>query len=50
MVKDLYTSNGKSIEKEGITPDIELELDESYFENYSDESDNQLQKALELLK
>lgn len=49
-IEEWLTSNGKSIEKEGITPDIELELDESYFENYSDESDNQLQKALELLK
>lgn len=49
-IEEWLTSNGKSIEKEGVTPDIELELDESYFENYSDESDNQLQKALELLK
>lgn len=49
-IEEWLTSNGKSIEKEGITPDVEIELDESYFENYSDESDNQLQKALELLK
>ena len=49
-IEEWLTSNGKSIEKEGVTPDIEIELDESYYENYSDESDNQLQKALELLK
>ena len=49
-IEEWLTSNGKSIEKEGITPDVEIELDEAYFENYSDESDNQLQKALELLK
>lgn len=49
-IEEWLTSNGKSIEKEGVTPDIEIELDESYYEDYSDESDNQLQKALELLK
>ena len=48
--EEWLTSNGNSIEKEGITPDVEIELNEEYYNDMSDESDNQLQKALELLR
>lgn len=49
-IEEWLTSNGNSIEKEGITPDVEIELNEEYYNDMSDESDNQLQKALELLR
>ncbi len=43
------TSKGNSINKIGIIPDIELELNTKYYETAQEEDDNQLQKALELL-
>ena len=49
-IEEWLTSDGNSIEKEGITPDVEIELNEDYFNDMSDENDNQLQKALELLR
>ena len=49
-IEEWLTSNGNSIEKEGIAPDVEIELNEDYFDDMSDENDNQLQKALELLR
>lgn len=42
-----YTPNGKNITKEGIKPDIEIDLTE---EDYNKNLDPQLKKALELLK
>ena len=44
------TSKGKSINKLGVTPTVEVKLDDAYFENPSDETDNQLKLALEKLK
>ena len=44
------TSKGKNIDGKGLKPDYEVELDDSYLENPSDDNDNQLQKAIELLK
>lgn len=41
------TSKGKIVEGKGIDPDIEIELDEKYSEEPTEENDNQLQKALE---
>ena len=44
------TSKGKWINKKGIKPDVEVELNDAYFENPSDENDNQLQEAINKLK
>ena len=43
------TSKGEQINKKGIKPDIEIKLDEEYFETFKEKDDNQLQKALEVL-
>jgi carboxyl-terminal processing protease len=42
-----YTPHGNNIDKEGIKPDIEIEFDT---EAYKNGTDNQLQKAIEILK
>ncbi len=44
--KEWLTSKGKTINKKGIKPTIEEKLSEEYYNNPSDETDNQLQKAL----
>jgi carboxyl-terminal processing protease len=44
------TSKGKTIDKIGIEPEYEVKLDEKYSGNPTLENDNQMQKALELLK
>ena len=44
------TSKGKSINKLGVTPTIEVSLNDEYFEDPKDENDNQLKEALERLK
>ena len=49
-IQNWLTPNGNSIEKVGITPDYEIELSEEYINNPSIETDNQLQKAIEVLK
>lgn len=43
------TAKGNSIDGVGITPTIEVTLNEEYYNNPSTETDNQLQKALEVL-
>lgn len=49
-VKKWLTPEGNWInDTEGITPDIEIDLDEKYYETGEDEDDSQLQKALEYL-
>ena len=47
-----FTPNGVNIHGVGIAPDIEIKLDEKYGEikNPTDADDNQLQKAIEVLK
>jgi len=47
-----FTPNGVNIHGIGITPDIEVVLDENYgkIENPTDKDDNQLQKALEVIR
>lgn len=40
------TPKGNSINKEGISPDIEVDLDDKYYESYSMDDDNQLQSAI----
>lgn len=47
-VAEWLTPNGKSISKEGLTPDEKVELDREKLEK--DEIDTQLQKAIEILK
>ena len=44
--EEWLTPNGNSINKSGITPDIEVKLDDNYYKDPSKENDNQLQRAL----
>ena len=46
-IQKWLTPNGNWINKVGVKPDIEVELGEEYFNNPSDDTDTQLQKALE---
>ena len=46
-VQKWLTPKGNWINGVGVTPDVEVELSEEYFENPSNETDNQLQKAIE---
>ena len=48
--EEWLTPKGTSINKKGITPDVSVELDESYYKNPTLEKDNQLQKAIETMK
>lgn len=48
--KKWLTPNGNWINGTGITPDIEEKLSDTYTSNPSDETDNQLQKALQYLE
>lgn len=48
-IQKWLTPDGNWINEKGITPDVEVSLDGDYFKNPSDEADNQLQKALEVL-
>ncbi|MDD3452854.1 MAG: S41 family peptidase [Bacilli bacterium] len=47
--KKWLTSNGTWINEVGVKPDIEIELSDNYKTNPSNETDNQLQSALEYL-
>lgn len=51
-VAKYYTPKGHDIHKKGITPDVEVELDEELKNqsSISHEEDNQLQKAIEVLQ
>ena len=44
------TSKGKSINKKGIEPDVNITLSDEYIKNPTLDNDNQLQKALEILE
>lgn len=46
-IAEYYTPNGNEINKIGITPDYELELEDSSDE---DELDNQIEKALQVIR
>lgn len=47
--KKWLTPNGNWINKIGVTPDIEISLEDNYYENPSNETDTQLQRAIEYL-
>ena len=47
--KEWLTPKGNSINKKGITPDYEVKLSDEYYNNPTDENDNQLQKALDVI-
>ena len=50
-VKKWLTPKGNWInDSEGLTPDIEVELDNKHYETYNNEDDTQLQKAIEYIK
>ena len=49
-IEKWLTPSGNNIDKIGINPDYEVNLSEEYYKNPSNDNDNQLQKALELLK
>lgn len=49
-IEEWLTSNGDSINKVGVKPDVEITLSEEYINNPTRENDNQLQKAIELAK
>jgi len=50
-VKKWLTPKGNWInDSEGLTPDMEVELDNKYYETYNNEDDTQLQKAIEYIK
>lgn len=44
-----YTPLGNSIDEVGITPGVYVTLDKNYAKNPCDDTDNQLQKAIEIL-
>ena len=44
------TSKGNTIDKKGIAPTIEVELSKDYYKTLKQEDDNQLQKAIDILK
>ena len=48
-VEKWLTPNGNWIEDEGVEPTDEVILNDNYYDSPSDESDNQLQKALNLV-
>ena len=50
-IKKWLTPKGNWINKtEGIIPDIEVDLDEKYFDTYEDNDDTQLQRVLEYVR
>lgn len=49
-IEKWLTPNGKNIDKEGITPDYDVNIGDSYSNSPTKENDMQLKKALDLLK
>jgi len=48
-IQEWLTPKGKSIEDNGVSPTVEIELSEAYYNEPTKENDNQLQKAIEIL-
>ena len=49
-IEKWLTPNGKNIDKEGITPDYDVNIGDSYSNSPTKENDMQLKKALDLLR
>lgn len=49
-IQEWLTPNGNSINGKGIKPDYEVDLSKEYKNNPTNDNDNQLQKAIEILK
>ncbi len=49
-IQEWLTPNGESVTDKGIKPDYEVDLSEEYKKNPNNDNDDQLKKALELLK
>ena len=49
-VQEWYTPNGNKINTVGVEPDYKVELSKEYVDDPSYATDNQLQKAIEILK
>lgn len=47
--KKWLTPNGNWINEVGVSPDVEIEMDEAYYKNPSTETDNQFFKAIEVM-
>ena len=47
--KKWLSPNGNWIHEKGVTPDVSVSLNTSYYDNPGEENDNQLQTALEEL-
>ena len=48
-IQTWLSAKGNAINKVGVTPTIELNMDDKYYTNPTDENDNQLQKAIEVI-
>ena len=48
-IQKWLTPNGNWVNEKGITPDIEVKLDDEYYKTFDKKDDNQLQKAIEEL-
>lgn len=48
-IQEWLTPSGKSIDDDGISPTVEIEMDEKYYDNPTKENDSQLQKAIEIV-
>ena len=48
-IEQWLTPKGNSINGEGVSPDVDVELESKYYETYLEEDDNQLQAAIDEL-
>lgn len=48
-IQTWLSATGSAINKVGVMPTIEVELNNAYYTNPTDENDNQLQKAIEII-
>ena len=48
-IQKWLSPKGNWINEKGVTPDVKVELSDEYFKNPSNDNDNQLQKALDII-